>query len=79
MIVCPGCDEKAILNRAEHVRASIEKEPVVTPEGNVLVSLSIGAVSVLGEAHQDKILKSVDDALYRAKCAGRNRVELARV
>ncbi len=78
LIISPGCDEAAILRRAEHLRASIAGEPVITPEGNVPVSLSLGAAVSDGATVQDQFLKSADEALYRAKRAGRNRVELAR-
>lgn len=77
LIISPGCDEAAILRRAEHLRASIAAEAVVTPEGNISVSLSLGAAVSDGSTPQDQFLKAADEALYRAKRGGRNRVELA--
>jgi diguanylate cyclase (GGDEF)-like protein len=77
LVVSPGCDEETILRRAEHLRASIASEPVITPEGNISVSLSLGAAVSAGATPQDQFLKSADEALYRAKRSGRNRVELA--
>lgn len=78
LIVCPGCDEAAILRRAEHIRTSVQAEPVSTPEATIPISLSIGAVVASGSMQQNNLLKSADEALYRAKRAGRNRAELAR-
>lgn len=77
LVISPGCDEGALLRRAEHLRAAVAGEPVVTPEGAISVSLSLGAAVSDGSTPQDQFLKSADEALYRAKRAGRNRVELA--
>ncbi len=77
LVISPGCDEGALLRRAEHLRASVARDPVVTPEGEIAVSLSLGAAVARGETPQEQLLKSADEALYRAKRAGRNRVELA--
>jgi diguanylate cyclase (GGDEF)-like protein len=77
LVISPGCDERAILRRAEHLCASIAREPVATPEGNIPVTLSLGAAVATGTTPQEQLLKAADAALYRAKHAGRNRVELA--
>jgi two-component system cell cycle response regulator len=77
LVISPGCDEGAILRRAEHLRASVAREPVVTAEGDIFVSLSLGAAVSTGSTPQDQFLQSADEALYRAKRAGRNRVEFA--
>jgi diguanylate cyclase (GGDEF)-like protein len=78
LIVLPGCDESVILRRGDEIRISLNSEPMEVPDGRIPISISIGAAVVSGAEPQDEILKSVDDALYRAKRAGRNRVELAR-
>lgn len=77
LVICPGCDQGALLRRAEHLRASIAGEPVATPEGNIPISLSLGVAVASENGSQDALLKSADEALYRAKRAGRNRIELA--
>jgi diguanylate cyclase (GGDEF)-like protein len=78
LIISPGCDEEALLRRAENLRAVVANETVATPEASIAVSLSLGASVAVGEVAQDQLLKAADEALYRAKRAGRNRVELAR-
>lgn len=77
LILSPGCDEEAIFRRAEHLRTAISSEPVVTPEAMISISLTLGAAVATGTTVPDQILKVVDEALYRAKRAGRNRVEMA--
>jgi len=77
LMIFPGCDEEALLRRAEHLRESVDREAVRTPEAEIVVSVSLGATVAHGAVPQDQILKSADEALYRAKRSGRNRVELA--
>jgi diguanylate cyclase len=42
----------------------------------VTITLSIGLAAFRAGEHGDAVLKRADQALYRAKNAGRNRVEL---
>ncbi|HWF40015.1 MAG TPA: diguanylate cyclase [Candidatus Acidoferrales bacterium] len=77
LIISPGCDETALMRRAEHLRETIAAGPIVTREGNVWVTLSVGAAVATTELPQDQLIKAADEALYRAKRGGRNRSELA--
>jgi diguanylate cyclase (GGDEF)-like protein len=77
LIVSPGCDETALMRRAEHLREAIAAGPVVTREGNISVTLSLGAAVATTELPQDQFIKAADEALYRAKRGGRNHSELA--
>ena len=53
-------------------------EPVVTAEGSIPVTLSLGAAISSGDLTEpEAILRAADAALYRAKRAGRNRVVAA--
>ncbi|HVO62771.1 MAG TPA: diguanylate cyclase [Terriglobales bacterium] len=72
LIVLPGCDAAQTLRRADELRHSICALPAT---GQVHVSISMGVCSSehLG-SDPDFLLKNADDALYRAKDLGRNRV-----
>ncbi len=63
---------------AERLRAAVETQPVLTAEGVVHVTLSIGVAEAKDETlHQ--LLHRADLALYEAKETGRNRVCTAEV
>ena len=59
--------------RAEATRKSICSEPVRVPQGEVPISLSIGAVVSTGEMSAADTLAVADMGLYKAKDSGRNR------
>jgi diguanylate cyclase (GGDEF)-like protein len=79
MIVLPSCDQDGALEVAERVRAVVASQPVATAFGAIPSSLSIGIAVAEGSAavSTQKLIQMADEALYRAKLAGRNRVELA--
>ncbi len=76
LLVCPGCDEVAAAALAERIRDVIASRPVNTSEGLIPLTVSLGtATSVGGASAPEEIVRAADAALYRAKEAGRNRVE----
>ncbi len=79
LIVLPGCDESNTREKAEQFRKTLGGCAVETSEGPLHVTLSIGALStdLWREGDCDTLLRAADAALYRAKGAGRNRVEMA--
>jgi diguanylate cyclase (GGDEF)-like protein len=79
LIVVSGCDGHDSVGVAERIRARIDDHPVDTYAGEISVTASLG-VSTAGGGNPvdfESFLRSADEALYRAKRTGRNRVEVA--
>ena len=77
LIVLPGCDLAASMRRADRIRSLIGTEPMVTPQGSLTASLSLGVTVAdpVADVSVEALLERADEALYRAKNQGRNRVE----
>ena len=81
VVLLPEADQKSALEIAERIRTAVESQQLSTPEGTALrVTISVGVATTeadsLDEAKSIAALtKSADEALYRAKENGRNRVE----
>jgi two-component system cell cycle response regulator len=79
LVLLPGCDGAATMDKAEQLRTAIVQRPIETPAGPLRVTMSFGAVATvnwpLDTANQ--ILQMADAALYRAKQEGRNRAVMA--
>ena len=77
LIVLPGCSMTGALQAAERIRAFVAGRPVDTPSGAVSITVSLGVAAVdKGQSpNLDALILAADQALYRAKRAGRNRVE----
>lgn len=77
LLVLPDCSLENTTLLAERIRQHICCERMDTPEGLIPVTISLGVASAGCAASEDanSLVKRADDALYRAKEAGRNRVE----
>jgi diguanylate cyclase (GGDEF)-like protein len=63
---------------AERIRAAIEAASHAVEQHVVRMTVSVGIASLNeGTTALDALLSAADEALYRAKAAGRNRVELS--
>jgi diguanylate cyclase (GGDEF)-like protein len=79
VVILPGADADAGSRRAEQLRSKTEEIVVRYLEKNLpRITVSIG-VAVFPQAgdNPQAVLKAADEALYRAKEKGRNRVELS--
>jgi|CXWL01.1.fsa_nt_gi diguanylate cyclase (GGDEF)-like protein len=77
LIVLPGCDLAAASQIAERIRAAIAGDPMRHGEVLLPVTVSLGVVSTLLSGDTASLIHFADEALYRAKAGGRNRVEAA--
>ncbi len=74
MVILPHTEESAAMQIGERIRQTIEEHPFGTPPK---VTASIGITGHRPLDNCDVLINRVDLALYNAKSAGRNRVELA--
>lgn len=75
-VLLESVDEATASARGDAFRESIAGSPLVLPEVAIGITVSIG-VGALGPRHHgdgDAFFNAVDQALYRAKAAGRNTV-----
>jgi diguanylate cyclase (GGDEF)-like protein len=78
LIVLPGIGEEDVRLHAERMRRSIRSTVVPTPEAKLNVTCSFGCASGIGgSTTAEALIRAADDALYRAKRGGRDKVVLA--
>jgi diguanylate cyclase (GGDEF)-like protein len=79
MVVLPGSGTTDAFAVAERIRTSVSSQPILTYRGALHVTLSLGVAGTDLVGHDDlqALVSAADEALYRAKNRGRNRVELA--
>lgn len=75
-IMLPNTSAEKAREVAERCRQSIEKQSLSTAQGTLTLSASLGLVSlnVNPQTEVDNLIHFADEALYRAKTSGRNRV-----
>jgi two-component system cell cycle response regulator len=80
LILLSGCDSENLKARAEHVRQRISGAVFPTSAGRLSVSISVGGTTVERwnpRVPMEEFLRQADEALYRAKAEGRDRVVFA--
>lgn len=78
LIVLPDCNGAEALKRAEQLRNAVEREPVEVGEMAFELTCSFGvSCSTTCGFDGESLVREADRALYRAKHAGKNRVEIA--
>ena len=61
---------------AESIRRAVCLMPVISEAGEIPITVSLGVAMSDGKREDaGRLIASADEALYRAKKAGRNRVE----
>lgn len=75
VVLLPGIPRSQALAIAERVREAVADEQIFLDSKRVRVTVSVGAATYPAPGLRTKqaLLKAADDALYKAKRAGRNR------
>jgi diguanylate cyclase (GGDEF)-like protein len=77
-LILPNTDADGAVALAEQVRLSIAQSPFETEIGELSVQISAGCYAAVAESAMlsSTYIMAADEALYRAKHAGRNQVQL---
>ncbi len=73
VILCPTCDLKLAIEKAENIRVELQNRPMRSLRGNC-ISASFGVSQIYPEDTHETLLNRADQALLQAKETGRNRV-----
>jgi diguanylate cyclase (GGDEF)-like protein/PAS domain S-box-containing protein len=77
LLVLPGMAEKHAVARAEQLRSAIAATPVGFGASAIAVTASFGVATFPRDGQScDGLIAAADSALYAAKAAGRNRVNI---
>lgn len=77
LLVMPGADGESALRAAERLRQRIEGESIKVHAGSVRITVSIGVSTSLAGEGRERLVARADEAMYRAKEAGRNCCRVA--
>ncbi len=80
VVILPETDLAGAVAIAERIRAAAETDSLQVPgvDGPIRLTLSAGVACMdAGDAEPWDLVRRADEALYRAKAGGRNRVEVA--
>ncbi len=79
LVILPNTTVEGALRLAETLRKAVEVMPFQVVSGEpiaITVSMGLCALSQLPDPQCDDLIGAADQAMYRAKAAGRNRVEV---
>jgi diguanylate cyclase (GGDEF)-like protein len=78
LILLSGVDAAEAVQVGERVREEVASAAIPFDRQRIAVTCSIGVALATGSCDADALIRRADEALYRAKAAGRNRVEIER-
>lgn len=74
LVLLPDTPLDQALVVAERLRTSLREAPIPAEEGELFITISIGALEMLEGDSLFKTLRDLDDLLYEAKDSGRDRI-----
>ena len=77
LVIMPGCEPGLAMSIAERARRAMDAAPLEVEGRQLQLTVSLGvACSSPGLTDPVALIHAADQALYRAKASGRNRIEL---
>ncbi|WP_044560008.1 diguanylate cyclase [Azospirillum sp. B4] len=73
-VILPEADVDTVATVAERIRRAVE-QLVIDPRKAIRCTVSVGRANIAPDVGWDALVDAADQALYRAKAGGRNRVE----
>lgn len=75
LILAPETNQVSAVTLANKIRRRTESQPLTLPDGSTLrVTVSVGVATLSDGASYKDLVKKADEALYKAKKTGKNRV-----
>lgn len=77
LVVLPNCEMEQAIHQADRMRLRLQESKILADAGvEIAVTASFGvSVTDLSDRNPEVFIRVADEALYRAKANGRNRVE----
>jgi diguanylate cyclase (GGDEF)-like protein len=76
-VLAPDEDAAGAARLADRLRQKIQDIRIKARGNTIRVTASFGVADMTGDASEQLLIRRADEALYRAKRSGRNRVEIA--
>jgi diguanylate cyclase (GGDEF)-like protein len=76
IVIFPNATQEQAIDVLRRIRTALEN-PVMTAAGPIRVRFSAGVASFAGIGNLHALAQQADEALYRAKASGRDRIEAA--
>lgn len=74
-VLLPDCSKENAIKRAEEIRGKIKKQEIILRKQKTRITVSIGVATFPFDAQvKDELIRTADDAMYKAKREGRDRV-----
>jgi len=76
LMIVAGTNERSLLAAAERFRMLVAESAIPLPEGELRITVSVGATLMLRDDTDQSVIRRADELMYKSKMDGRNRVTL---